>query len=272
MSYRLSSKKRQQRKNFWLKTLVAIFVFLCALGLFLLLGGSVATLGSGITSTTNGAKDVLLSSTISKQELLESNTLLEQELERFQADQVAFNALKERNNELLRLLGTTVNEQKVVAGVIKKPPFSPYDIYTINAGLEEGVAVGDLALFSDFVALGKVVRSNSTGAKIMLFSAPRHTTVMDMNDTSFEFIGQGGGTIRVDVPRDFEVVIGDTATVPGYRTYVAGTVQDISFKPQDSFKKVFLKVPVNIESVEVLVTVPYKTVVEDEITEISNTQ
>ncbi len=272
MSYRLSSKKRQQRKNFWLKTLVAIFVFSIALGLFTLLGGTITSLGSGVVSVTNNAKDAVFSTTVSKQDLIQENTKLQQEINQMKADEFGIAALRERNEELLRLLGNGTGLSKVVAGVIKKPPFSPYDIYTIDAGLKEGVSVGDLALFSDFITLGTVARSNNTGSKILLFSAPKNSTIMNLRDVSFESIGQGGGTMRVDVPRDFEVAVGDAVTLPGYNVYVAGLVQKIEFKPQDSFKKVFVKVPVNIESVEVVVTVPYNVVTQDEITEISNTQ
>ncbi len=272
MSYRLSSKKRQQRKNFWLKTIGALFLFGIALGIFMLLGGTVASVGSGVVATTNGARDFVSVATVDKQDLIETNKALQQELDQVRVDGVAFAALKDRNQDLTRLLGRAEDLQKIAAGVIKKPPFSPYDIYTTDAGSDDGVSLGDLTLFSDFIALGQVVRVNNTGAKTLLFSAPQNNTFMNLNETLFEIVGQGGGTMRVDVPRDFEVSEGDALTLPGYEVYVTGIISEVSFNPQDSFKKVFAKVPVNIESVDVIVTTPYRAYTNDEITEVSDTE
>ena len=272
MSYRLSSKKRQQRKNFWLKFFVALVAFFIAGGLFTLLGGTITSLGSGLVSATDGTKDLVFGASVNKQELIESYKVLEQERDELKANSVAFISLRERNEELLRLLGRGGDITKVAAGVIKKPPFSPYDIYTLDAGVQDGVAVGNLVLFSDFVALGRIGRSNGTGSKVTLFSAPQNTTLMNLRSITFEAIGQGGGTIRIDAPRDFEVEPGDAITLPGYGVYVTGIVSEVVFKPQDSFKKVLAKVPVNIESVEVVSMVPYVTKISDEITEISDTE
>jgi len=177
-----------------------------------------------------------------------------------------------RNNELLAELGRGGDVPKIVAGVVTKPPFSPYDIYTVDAGTENGVQVGNLALFSDYVSLGLVSRVNTTGAKITLFSAPGKETQMILNEATFLTTGQGGGSLRIDVPRDFEVETGDQVTLPGYNVYATGIVAGIEFKPQDSIKKVLVKVPVNIEAVNLVSLVPYITNTSDEITEVPNTQ
>lgn len=272
MSYRLSSKKRQQRKNFWLKSVVALFVSLVFLGFFLLLGGTIASLSSGVVETADGAKSALRGVASNKQDLIEENQVLKNELARQSVDRQIQSSLIQRNNELLTELGRGGEVRKVLAGVVKKPPFSPYDIYTVDAGTENGVAVGNLALFSDYVTLGQVSRVNTTGAKITLFSAPGKETEMIIGGQVFTVRGQGGGSLEVRVPRDFDVEIGDVVTLPSYRLYAVGSIAGIDFRPQDSIKKLTIKVPVNIEAVQVLSLVPYITDTFDEITEIPSTQ
>lgn len=265
MSYRLSSKKRQQKKNFWLSSFLV--AFLCGVGiiLFIILGGAFTTLSSGTVTAVDSFGGMIQAIFSDKQQLQEENTRLRQQLERETVDALQQQIVVDRNNQLLSELGRAEELPRVVAGVVKKPPFSPYDIYTVDAGRNQGITIGDIALYSDFVTLGQVTRVTESAAKVDLFSAPGKETFMNLNGTGFLVTGKGGGTLEIESARDFEVVIGDKVLLPSYALYVAAEVVDIIQKPQDSFKRIVLKTPINIQAVELVSIVPYITTTEDEI-------
>jgi len=272
MSYQLFSKKRQQRKNLGLKIFGVIFFIASCIFVFSLFGGTFTKASSGVVNATEGLGSLFGAVIGDKEALIIKNEQLQNELDKQTVDRQVQIALIERNNQLLAELGRGEPVQKVLAGVITKPPFSPYDVYTTDAGTENGIEVGDLAMYSDYVALGQVNRTTTTGSKIILYSAPGKETQMVLNKSVFVATGQGGGTIRIDAPRDFQVEVGATVTLPGYNLYVTGLVQAVEFRPQDSFKKVMIKVPVNIEQVNLVSIIPYSKEIPDEITEIPTTQ
>lgn len=264
MSYRLSSKKRQQKKNFWLRSvLVLFFIFLFVL-VFTFFGGTFTTFSSGTVKVVDSVGSLTAALFADKQELQDENAQLRRMLERETVDLLQQQILVDRNNQLLQELGRPDEPTRVLAGVVKKPPFSPYDIYTIDAGRTSGVNLGDIALYSNFVTLGHITRVTESAAKVDLFSAPGKETFMNLNGAGFLVLGKGGGTLEVDAPRDFEVDLGDKVVLPSYELYVAGAVVDIVQKPQDSFKKIIIKTPVNIELVEVVSIVPYVNSVEND--------
>jgi len=241
-----------------------LFFIILFIIIFSLFGGAFTTLSSGAVRVVDGAGSITSALFADKQKLQEENTELTRMLQRQTVDALQQQILVERNNQLLQELGRPDEPTRVLAGVVKKPPFSPYDIYTIDAGRTSGVALGDIALYSNFVTLGQITRVTESASKVDLFSAPGKETFMNLNGTGFLVIGRGGGTLEIDAPRDFVVVVGDKIILPSYELYVAGEVVDIVQKPQDSFKKIIIKTPVNIQSVEVVSVVPYVNSVEND--------
>lgn len=270
MSYRLSSKKRQQQKSRRLKTIGVLLLVLLGYGVFLLLGGTAASLSSGTVSVFSSIGDVFRAVGSDKQELIQKNAELQQELDQLQADSFLYDAVVARNNMLLAELGRGEDSSKIVAGVTKQPPFSPYDTFTLDAGRTAGVQEGNLLLFSDYVALGEVHRVTESSSHADLFSTPHKRTRVVLGNSILEAEGQGNGVLRIDVPRDFIAESGDSVTLPGYELYVVGTVVEMLGDPQDSFRSVMVRVPVNIQAVPLVSIVPYTK--DNEATEVSNTQ
>ncbi len=258
MSYRLSSKKRQQRKNFWLRLVATLFFLGIALGVFSLFGGGLAKTTAGIVSTAENVGDSISAIGVSKQELIKENQELRRMLDEQTLESSLIQAQKEWNDTLLNELGREARIPKVLAGVVKKPPFTPYDTYALDAGRDAGIEIGDIALFSEYVVLGLVTRVTQSSAKLDLFSSPGRTTVVEVNGVNLEAQGQGGGTMHVDVPRDFEVTKGEAIKLPGYELLVVGEVVEILQKPQDSFKRLVVTTPVNIYAVPVVSIVDFE--------------
>ena len=252
MSYRLSSKRRQARKNRVLKFIVGIVVLGLGLFIFSQISGPVSQVSGNVIDAGEESRTFFGALLRSEQALIRENQLLKQELDQKRADNIIFNELVARNQELLQILGRDITPDFILAGVVKKPPFSPYDIYTIDAGSENGVSVGNIVQFSDFVALGRVSDVNPTASKVVLYSSATQETVVGINGETYLAEGTGGGTFRIRAPRDAEITIGDVLTLPGYATLSIGVVQDILVSPQDSFADVRATTPVNIQVVDLV--------------------
>jgi len=65
-----------------------------------------------------------------------------------------------------------------------------------------------------------------------------------------EVAGRGGGNFEMIVPRDFTIVKGDVALLPGIFPYVLGVVEIIISDPRDPFIKALLVSPVNIQELK----------------------
>ena len=259
MSYRLSSKRRQTRKNFWLKAFGVIFIIIIIAGLF-------SILNKPFTDSTDSALEVgdqgvsfiqaLLSN---KDELIAENEQLIRERDEQTLDRQLQLQLVERNQELKRLLGRDIDSGYILAGVVKKPPYSPYDIYTLDAGSMEGVSRGDLVAFSDFVALGTISSVTETGSKALLFSAPGNTTEVSVNGETFTALGKGGGVLQISAARDAGIQPGDQLILPGYDLISIGFVQEVLSDPQDGFARVMAVTAVNVQAVDLVRVEEYRS-------------
>ncbi len=262
MNYQLSTKRYHKRKQFVLLSIAGVILFIT----FLLL---TSIFGSGITGVTStavrfitGTESLIEQSLVTKQELIKENEMLKEELKRVEIIQILQQGITDRNKSLEAELGRRI-ESKILAGIIKKPPFTPYDIYTIDAGRAQGVSIGDIAITGDYIALGVVTRSGEKTSRVNLFTSSGRRTIVEINGYAAEAEGIGGGVLKISVPRDFEVLAGDMVRLPGFAHYVVGAVVDTQQKPQDSFKSIIVRVPINTQLLSYISIFPY-TVDEDE--------
>lgn len=262
MSYQLFTRREQKRKQFILQLIVGFFVLIVFVLFLTIFGSGITGVTSGTASLVRNTEVVVEQGMTSKQDLIKENTLLKAELERVEIMSVLQDGLRERNQKLEEELGRRA-EVKVLAGIVKKPPYTPYDIYTTDAGSVDGVAIGDIAVSGDYVVLGVVTRAGEQTSKVNLFSSAGRRTIVEINGYAAEAEGMGSGTIRIAVPRDFEALQGDLVTLPGFGFYVVGTVVDVVQKPQDSFKSLMVKVPLNTHLLSYISIIPY-TVESDE--------
>lgn len=112
------------------------------------------------------------------------------------------------------------------AGVVARPPESPYDAIVLSAGKEAGVALGQEAFGEGGVPLGAVTAVTDNFSRVTLFSAPgviTHGWVGSAN-TPLSLAGAGAGTVRATLSRSAKVTVGDTVFLPGPGMLPAGTV------------------------------------------------
>ena len=255
-----------------LRMVAAVFFLVLGWIIFVLLGGTFASFTALIANGVAGGQGAVTALTSSKQELITENELLQRKLDEQTLQLYIGDSLVDWNKTLRAELGRTDEFSKVLAGVVKKPPFTPYDVYTIDAGRDLGVGVGNVALFGDYVALGLVSRVTDSGARVDLFSSPRRQTRVEIDGFQLIAQGQGGGVIRIDVPRDFEAQVGDAVRLPGSNLLIVATIVEVEQTPQDSFKKLIATVPVNIEAVPVVSIVRYTSGDEQQIAELLDSE
>lgn len=133
----------------------------------------------------------------------------------------------------------------VIARVISKPPFTPYDTFVVDKGSEDGVLMGDLVYANDALVIGRVHQVTQHNAYVTLFSSGDQTQefVVSRTGVSVATTGMGGGNFALYVPKDFDIVVGDTLSEPSYDSGIVATVYALDETSQNSFKRVYARVP-----------------------------
>lgn len=164
------------------------------------------------------------------------------------------NLLAEENKELRERLGKAgATPHTTLASVIARPPASPYDTFIIDAGSDVGIAVGDLVFAGGASVIGSVSESYASTARVALFSSPGmvHTGLLrrqggEAGDIPLTVSGQGGGTMRAEVPAGTKVSIADAVILTVNSLTLSGVVSHVERTEGNSFEVVYLHLPVNL--------------------------
>lgn len=163
-----------------------------------------------------------------------------------------FNQMKTEYEDLKALMNVSSTSTSVKRGgatitarVLSKPPFTPYDIFIVDGGSDEGVLMGDLVYANDALVIGRVTKVTSHTSYVTLFSSGNQTQefLVSRTGVSVATAGMGGGNFALYIPKDFDIVVGDTLSEPSYDVGVVATVYAIDETSQNSFKRVYARVP-----------------------------
>ncbi len=103
----------------------------------------------------------------------------------------------------------------LLAGVLARPPVSPYDVLVVDLGSDAGVGQGMIA-YALGVPVGTVAEVNARSARVLLYSAPERITEgwIGENRLPVTLIGAGSGVFEADVARELAVTEGELVYVP----------------------------------------------------------
>ncbi|KKP86002.1 MAG: hypothetical protein UR88_C0001G0004 [Candidatus Nomurabacteria bacterium GW2011_GWA1_35_8] len=257
MSYLLD---KQIKKNKFIKYLILItFLFIFIYFRFSIFNGlsyvssiifrPVFILGNNIGEKLSTAGSYFYS----KNSLSLENKDLKSKLNEQEARMANYNSILDENFKIKEILGRK-NEKAnmVLAGILSKPNQSPYDTLIIDVGANSGVIIGHKVFALGNIPIGYIAETYSNSSKVILYSNPGEKTeiVIVGRDTFVQIVGRGGGNFEIVLPRDFVLEKGTEAILPGIMSYTVGIVQTTISDPRDSFQKVLLMSPVNIQELK----------------------
>ena len=148
-------------------------------------------------------------------------------------------------------LRTPSATQGVVAGVILRPPESPYDTLLVNAGNDSAVSVGMEAFGAGGVPLGVVTAVLKKFSRITLYSAPGISTTGWVGKTKLPLAlrGEGGGSMMATVSRLAPIILGDAVYLPGPGALSAGSVVRIDSDPSSPSETLRIQSALNLFSI-----------------------
>ncbi len=156
-------------------------------------------------------------------------------------------ALIEKEAQLKALLPTSHAASDVLAGVVARPPESPYDTLVVAAGSQDGIAPGYEAFGEGGVPLGVVSSVTSGFSRITLFSAPGAETHgwVGHNALPLTLLGAGAGAMTASLTRSARVAASDVVFVPGPGMLPIGSIARIESNPSSPGITLHIKSAVN---------------------------
>ena len=164
-----------------------------------------------------------------------------------------YNSVLDENLKLKEILERKIEKSSMIlATILSKPNQSPYDTLIIDIGAKSGIEEGQKVFASGDVPIGYIGLVYPNSAKVVLFSNPGEKIegVVSGGDTFIQIVGRGGGNFEIVLPRDFVLEKGTEVVLPGIIPYTIAIVESTISDPRDSFQKVLLTSPVNIQELK----------------------
>jgi len=187
-----------------------------------------------------------------KKGLIDENNKLRQELETTQLLKIDYDVLSRENKELREVFGLGLAKTEMTIGkVISHPWNSPADILLVDLSNnnQELVKAGNLVTYQGTLALGRVDKIVSGGAKIALFSVGSSKVAAVIGASRIPAIldGRGNGNFVTELPHNLAIILGSPVLlVDGKRDYTLGIVGAISKTSGETLQTVYIRSPVNV--------------------------
>lgn len=121
----------------------------------------------------------------------------------------------------------------ILAGVVARPPTSPYDTLVLGSGAKDGVVRGMEAFGPGGVPVGVVSAVLDDFSRVTLFSTPGTLTNGWVGRASvpLSLVGAGAGALHATVARAAGIAVGDVVFVPGPGQLPMGSVVRMDSDP-----------------------------------------
>lgn len=143
------------------------------------------------------------------------------------------------------------NTSGILAGVIARPPESPYDTLVLAEGEKTGITLGMEAFGAGGVPLGVVSAVSADFSRVTLFSTPGMTVNGWVGRANLPLIikGAGAGAMDASVPRSAGISAGDIVFAPGPGMLPIGIVARIDNDPSSPSAVLRIMLTLNLFSV-----------------------
>lgn len=184
----------------------------------------------------------------SKELLASENKRLKEALDGVVLEAYSRQELRDENEQLKAMLGRASGRAFVLARVLANPGRSPYDTLLLDAGSDDGVAVGMKVFVDGDFAIGEVEKVTQQGALVTLYSSYGKELPVSVGSSSVPALakGEGGGNFRIALPKDVSVSAGDLVHVPALAPEYVAIVTAVDHPEGSSLEDVYIKWPFNM--------------------------
>lgn len=191
------------------------------------------------------------------------------------SEQAIIQSLQTENEYLRLLLGKTpISSNMILAGVIERPPRTPFDSLVIDIGSDQDILEGDIVFSDGLYAIGIISSVSNYTSTVTLFSSSgqkidglinsplegsKDSSLSAANSTSTSIKvkdtlnpvtveGRGGGNFYIKLPKNIKVKVGDPVVWPSTDTVLLGTIEIIDSGDGEAYSQVYFKSPINMNS------------------------
>jgi cell shape-determining protein MreC len=139
----------------------------------------------------------------------------------------------------------------ILAGVVLRPPVSPYDTLVIDAGFKDGVVVGALVEGPGGAPIGTIGSVATDSARVILYSSYGVSTSAWAGEerTPLTLMGEGGGAFSATASSEAPLTVGEAISLPVGGAGVMGVIDRIDKDPSSPEAEVRIRPLVNPYSI-----------------------
>lgn len=184
----------------------------------------------------------------SRRALARDNEALRLELAALREETARARALEGENQILRELARVAESAQGITAPVLSSFRASPYGTFIVGAGEEDGVSEGSVVLTQGGFVLGRVTEAGQHNSTVKALLSPGVETDVVAGEAGAALRGEGGGNGFLRVSREATVALGDAVRAPFFGGRPVGIVADIERDEASPSAEVFVRIPVNLET------------------------
>lgn len=255
MMQKFHDKKYKNNKRKVVRIITSVFVLVVIVGIFIFLSskGILNKIAKPFWKARTEIVDEVVPAIRSKSSIMSENERLIAENTSFRNSMLDYELIKNENIELKNILNRIPNRKNIViAGVLSKPIYSPYDTLIVDIGVNDKVNKGSKVYAGGNIPIGVVNEVYDNTSLITLYSNPGTSTmgVLENENINVELIGRGGSNFEMIIPVDIEASNGKLVMLPGLFGEAVAIVEDVISSPASPVKRVLLKSPVNIQNIK----------------------
>jgi len=173
---------------------------------------------TSFTSSLFGSKADLVRE---RDELKERNRILESEKEE--------RTLSDSYSEDIKKVLEGAKDERIIASVLSRPNFTPYDSLLLDKGSREGVRNSALLYGTGNRVIGYIAHAYETLSHAVLFSTAGIESVVYIPSTHalVRAVGAGGGVMRLTIPQSIDVQEGSLVSYPTLSPSPIGVISRI---------------------------------------------
>jgi cell shape-determining protein MreC len=248
-------RSRHNSKQYKTIRLALVFVLIIVMGMLLprVLSSVASLIMTPIHATQvwlEGSSSLLPTFFRDRRSLDEEIKKLEDRIAVAERTSLTQDRLWEENNRLRSLLGTP-NEERIAAAVIARPNELPYDLLQIDRGSDHGVSVGAPVFLGKDIVIGLVVHVAPRYSFVELITTPgfEATAFIAGPNVVVAMEGLGGGVARVKVPQGVPLRSGNLVYLPSIDPGVYGRISYVENLPTQPEQYGYISPDVSMQSI-----------------------